>query len=125
MNQEEIRQEIENRISEINETLPKLSPFYNKAIVNDIEKLEKLEKMVAIWKKSNSIFLIFLMAVLLIALLILKYFKGVNSVESFRIGLEILLISGFVRSGFRLCKLKSTLENKIYLLKLLGKIEIN
>jgi hypothetical protein len=124
MNQEEIKQEIENRITELNETLHKFNPFYDKAIANDIEKLEKLVKKVTFWIKSNSIFLI-CMAVLLIAILIWKNYEGINSVESFPIGLEILLISSFVRSGYSLCKLKSTLENKIYLLKLLEKIEIN
>ena len=124
MNTNQIRLEIQERISEIDETFPAnfSKSFNDKAIDNDIDKLEKLLKKVKLLMKSNYVFLITI-AVSLIAVLIKKNIDGIDRVSSLPIGILILLIASFIRGGFMVCQVKLNLENKIYLLKLLEKIE--
>ena len=124
MNKNEILKDIEERILVINEAFPKrMVSFYSENFKSDdIESLEKILNRV-----SKSFIFYKIGAIIFVSLLwivsFLTYFRwsGLN-LDLNKAGLLIICTLPFVTNTFWFFKLKVNLENKIYLLRLLDRI---
>ena len=124
MNPDEIKLEIKDRISKTDKTfITKLGTETTAGITgNDIVSLEILLKKVNRFFKFYKISAI-ICSVTLIVFSILKYFDYINHLNMNKSGLFILFTIVFLITAFNYQKVKVSLENKIWLLKLLDRIE--
>ena len=124
MNKNEIINNIEERILVINESFPKrMMSFYSENFKSDdIESLEKILKRVSKSFIFSKIISIVLMSILWI-LSSITFFKMCEShIDMNKSGLLIISSLPFITNTFHFFKLKVNLEDKIYLLKLLKRI---
>ena len=124
MNENEIRNNIEERILEINEAFPKrMMSFYSENFKSDdIESLEKILKRVSksfVFYKICTIFFISLLWI--VSFLTFFIWSGLH-LNLNKAGLFIICTLPFVTNTFWFFKLKVNVENKIYLLRLLERM---
>ena len=124
MNKNEIINNIEERILVINESFPKrMVAFYSENLKEgEIETLEKILKRVSRSFIFSKIISIVLMSILWI-LSSITFFKMCEShIDMNKSGLLIISSLPLIINTFHFFKLKVNLEDKIYLLKLLKRI---
>src|ERR1035437_5767920 len=124
MNENEVKKEIRERILEINETFPnRMVTFYSENLKEgDIKSLEKILKRVSrsfMFSKIISIVLI----VFLWIISFITYFKMSEShIDMNKAGLLIICSLPLIINTYHFYKVKVNLENKIYLMRLLERI---
>jgi hypothetical protein len=121
---DEIKLDIETQIAKINKVfhnyLGKL--FYDGLLDNEIETLEIVLKKIT--RQFNGYKIISIIAyVFLIAVSMLNFLDIIAFGKMSQIAPLIVIILSILKSTFTFYKLKVNLENKIYLLGLLAKIE--
>ena len=124
MNPDEIKLEIKDRILKTDQTF--ITKLGNETVAGisgkDISSLEILLKKINRSFKFYKIGAIICSAILIL-FSILKYFDTITYFNMNKSGLFILLTIVFLITAFNYQKVKVNLENKIWLLKLLDRIE--
>jgi len=124
MNTNEITNDIEERISIIN---PSIDNFwirlnYGDLTIDDINSLEKILKRVSGMFRFNYIMSIVLLGLLWV-LSFLTFLEIIDSEHLRKSAVFIIVMTPFVVNAYKAYKVKVNLEYKIYLLRLLEKIE--
>jgi len=124
MSMHEIKLEIRERISKTNQTF--ITKLGNETIVgisgNDIDKLKIILKKVTRSFKIFRFGAIFFVTILIVFSM-LKYFDYIGNWNMNKSGLYILFTLVFLVNAFQTYFVKINLENKIWLLELLNRIE--
>lgn len=121
---DEIKLEIKKQISKTNQAFTNCwgGLYFNGLLDDNIASLEKHLKLITRKFKIYNILSVILSTILIIFSM-LKYFDIMNYVNMNKAGLVILFTIVFLINTYRFYKLKVNLENKIYLLNLLDKID--
>lgn len=123
MNTEEIKRDITDQIVKTNRSFGKLGRSgVIDPLLEDIDSLEKKLKSIKVYFKIYLIGSI-LFSGLLFVISFLKGFEMLNSIDLNKYGLFILFVIVFGINTLAFYKVKVNLENKIYLIKLLNKID--
>ena len=124
MNENAIKKEIRERILEIDQTFPKrMVGLYSENLKgDDIESLEKILKRISRGFIFHKVISIILIAFLWIVSFI-NYFKMSEShFEMNKAGLLIICSLPLILNTYHFYKIKVNLENKIYLISLLARM---
>lgn len=119
----QIKLDIEERISEIDHNLTNYwgRPFFKGILDDDIDSLEIILKMTLKWFSFSRIFAMFLLFIIYVLSLI-AFFEIIKVVNLITYALLIICALPNLMNAYRFYQIKVNLENKIYLLRLLGKM---
>jgi len=127
MNTDKIKLDIEIRISEINESMDKYhwrNQYKDSLLGAELEPLEKLLKRVSLqFKIYNIAAIVFSVFLIIVSLVTFLNDQKNDFVNMDKIGLLVICTLGIVFNSFGHYKLKTNLENKIFLIKLWEKID--
>lgn len=125
MHQEEIRQDIKKQISKIDKIFNPYFSIYNfKKIIYgiDVDSLEKLLKKARV--KLAIFTLLTIISSVFLIILLFGIFSPISSVVDVeKIKFLLFFEAIFFSNVFKYNNLKKNLENKIYLLRLLNKVD--
>lgn len=121
---EEIKRDIKEQVSKVDQSFTNFwSGLYFEGLLSEdsdsLEKVLKKVKRIFIFNNIASI----ISSAILILFSMLKYFDIINLGNMDKAGLLILFTIVFLMNTYRYNKVKVNLENKIYLLKLLEKLD--
>ena len=124
MNVQEIKLDIKEQISKTNESFTNYwgRLFMDGLLSNDLDILSKLLKKITKYFKIN-VFVSIALSAIMIIFSIFVFFEFIDSGSMDKAGLAILFTVVFLTNLYSSYKVKTNLENKIYLLELLSKVE--
>ena len=124
MTMEEIKRDIKERISKVDQSFTNFwSGLYFEGLLDEntdsLERILKKVKRIFVFNNIASI----ISSTILIIFSLLKYFDIISFGSMDKAGLLILFTIVFLINTYRYYRVKVNLENKIYLLKLLERLD--